>query len=354
VALLPDACSVAMRDAAAAALGDVVPRGDTWWLVDGPEELVVPLCAALPDGVSLALRTSSGRLSSSSRGGGSSSGGGGGGAPSLSGARSSSLLALGAAASSGPLTTTTTKPTTALGGVRPGGNDDDYDDAPRESSPRTLLRHRSAAPPKPSASAPQLSPRCTAPPEIVSQPPRPETATVAAAAAAKPPRSPASGTSFGLATASLRRSFVELRDAVGLTGSPVLREAGAVERSMVDVKRMSRVATELANERTLLAWARTALAAERTVFSFLGYKATISQSHVWQHVYYASTAILATIAVVLGLVGVDRYNKIKRALTKRDPPKYFNRVSLQPSMLVIGVVMSVLTVSVYAHVLAKV
>jgi len=59
VALVGEA--LAMHGAVTAALRDVLPDGDWWWLVDGDNEMV-PLCAELPDGCELGLRTSSGKV----------------------------------------------------------------------------------------------------------------------------------------------------------------------------------------------------------------------------------------------------------------------------------------------------
>lgn len=211
VALVDGADSDAMRAAVGAAIQDTIPPGDDWWLVDGEDELVVPLCSALPDGVSLALRTSSGR------------------------------------------------------------------------------------------------------------------------------------------TTAQTCSFARAEESSSISRS--LRQLFAGEdRTLSDFQRWSRLSTELANERTLLAWIRTALAAERTVFSFLGYKAT---EHLWHRIYIACTALLATVTVIFGFLGVERYYKIKKAITTAQPPGRYSRFTLQPALLALAVILAVVAIATYTRVLKK-
>eukprot|EP00635_Sarcinochrysidales_sp_CCMP3193_P003537 CAMPEP_0118903182 /NCGR_PEP_ID=MMETSP1166-20130328/8155_1 /TAXON_ID=1104430 /ORGANISM="Chrysoreinhardia sp, Strain CCMP3193" /LENGTH=267 /DNA_ID=CAMNT_0006842407 /DNA_START=42 /DNA_END=842 /DNA_ORIENTATION=+ len=65
VALVGDA--MAMHAAVTAALRDVLLDGDSWWLVDGEQEMVA-LSSDLPDGCQLGLRTSSGNVKSREKG----------------------------------------------------------------------------------------------------------------------------------------------------------------------------------------------------------------------------------------------------------------------------------------------
>lgn len=215
VCLLDGADSQSLSACVEAALQHAIPTGDTWYLVDGEDDMVVPLCSALPDGTCLALRTSSGRL--------------------------------------GAKTATFSSAT-------------DVVDAP-----------------------------------------------------------------------SLRRSLREFM--------------GGETRVLSNVERWSRLSTELANERTLLAWVRTALAAERTVFTFLGFKAT---GDIWQHLYFSTTALLATVSIIFGVIGVERFYKLKKAILLAEPPSMYARLTIQPTLLAFGIILTVAAVATYSHVLAKV
>lgn len=92
--------------------------------------------------------------------------------------------------------------------------------------------------------------------------------------------------------------------------------------------RFSRLSTDLANERTLLAWVRTALAAARTVVAFLSLSYITQFGKTAKKIIYIGMSILA-----IGLLsqGVERYRKIKAILALQDPPAYFDRLSTVPA-----------------------
>ena len=60
------------------------------------------------------------------------------------------------------------------------------------------------------------------------------------------------------------------------------------------MERFNRLSTDLANERTLLAWIRTSLAAIRTLFTYLGLSAI---SDYWRHTITATEVAMATLVV---------------------------------------------------------
>lgn len=273
VCLLEGADSSAMHAAVGAAIKDIVPAGDSWFLVDGDDDIVVPLCSALPNGISLALRTSSGRLMPTSS------------TPSASVANAKTLSF-------------------------------SRDDPTFE---------RNAADPASVTSSGQPGP-------------------LAASEGFDSCRDPSVTNS---SRRILMRPIQELRQLItGVRGD-------GHERVLGDFERWSRLSTELANERTLLAWIRTSLAAERTVFTFLGFKAT-NGSGVWQHIYFVATGLLATVSIVFGVVGVERFYKLKQALSRAQPPATYSRITIQPALLCLGIVLAVAAICTYSHVLAKV
>lgn len=125
---------------------------------------------------------------------------------------------------------------------------------------------------------------------------------------------------------------------------PVARarlETQAAEMEMVTaLERFNRLSTDLANERTLLAWVRTCLAAVRTGLSFLGVTAV---AEWWISLYMAQWGMLLLI-VLASFFGAVRYYRLKAILEYKVPPRYFGRLSLTP-MNALVVVASVATAS---------
>jgi len=373
VALLENADALAMHAAVTAALKDALLEGDSWWLVDGSSfqgggEMIVPLCAALPDGCQLQLRTSSGKVKAPRGGartrgreiralGGSSFPGlplGGGGPPSLvvppvaglqSSVRRSQESLLFPPPPPLPYTDNNDdddaqkEPSFEERGEQPGGGGT-FDQQggrsfsmprapPRRGGGGALFLNENA-----SSVHGGLAPKKEN--EDLKAPP----ATAAA------PDYDAVGTGGG----AFRSSFFHLSNALS---AKARRDEKNFASTMVDFERMSKLTTDLANERTLLAWCRTALAIERTVFAFLGYKDS-KGPNFFKHIYFVATALLATYAVFVGVIGVERFYKIKNAIYKKEPPAYYFRFSVQPSIVILGVILAVVCVSIYGHFIARV
>ena len=98
--------------------------------------------------------------------------------------------------------------------------------------------------------------------------------------------------------------------------------------SFVDaLTRLSRLNTDLANERNLLAWGRTALAAARTCLAFMGLEGVNAFGAVTARFCVIAFAVFATGIMALGL---NRYKKIKHILGLRNPPIHFHRMTNTP------------------------
>ena len=93
------------------------------------------------------------------------------------------------------------------------------------------------------------------------------------------------------------------------------------------ITRLSRLNTDLANERNLLAWARTALASARTFLAFIGVAAVTDFGKASRQVCYVGFAVMS---IYIILQGTERYNKIKRIVYLKDPPPNFDRLTNAP------------------------
>lgn len=107
--------------------------------------------------------------------------------------------------------------------------------------------------------------------------------------------------------------------------STVSEAADAMNDVVKTVDRMSRLSSELANERTLLAWVRTGLAAMRTVFSFFGVAAL---SAGWLDSVIFAQGAMMTVVLVGSATGTLRYHRVRKALKMADPPEDFGRNSI--------------------------
>mmetsp|Transcript_80060 Transcript_80060/g.151214 ORF Transcript_80060/g.151214 Transcript_80060/m.151214 type:complete len:359 (-) Transcript_80060:13-1089(-) len=103
----------------------------------------------------------------------------------------------------------------------------------------------------------------------------------------------------------------------------------AVDDAMADVVRVvdrfSRLSSELANERTLLAWIRTAMAGIRGVFAFFSIPANDGNPNSF--FYFCQLTMMAAV-IFGGVSGTLRYNRVRNALRLPDPPQDFGRVSV--------------------------
>eukprot|EP00435_Cladocopium_sp_Y103_P038605 s2511_g10.t1 len=105
------------------------------------------------------------------------------------------------------------------------------------------------------------------------------------------------------------------------------------------MERFNRLATDLANERTLLAWLRTAMAGIRTIFVFY---AMDGVNKFWETSITASEVLMAILVLVLLYTGQARYYAIKEMarclalILRKDPPPTFGRISLRYTYLVLA------------------
>jgi uncharacterized membrane protein YidH (DUF202 family) len=93
------------------------------------------------------------------------------------------------------------------------------------------------------------------------------------------------------------------------------------------VVRLNRMSTDLANERTMLAWTRTSLAVVRTTFSALALKGITGFGTDATSVFVIGSAVLALYSYAHGYF---RYKTVKGVIQRKEPPRYFDR-SVLPS-----------------------
>jgi uncharacterized membrane protein YidH (DUF202 family) len=108
------------------------------------------------------------------------------------------------------------------------------------------------------------------------------------------------------------------------------------------VTRFNRLGTDLANERTMLAWTRTALATARTVFSFFAFDGITNGGKIAQHYVLIALGSMAFIAYSFGW---HRFKQVKHALRRHDPPLYFNRLSANPLFVIFFTIFTIILFS---------
>ena len=101
-----------------------------------------------------------------------------------------------------------------------------------------------------------------------------------------------------------------------------------VDKAFKDLHFFNQLGTDLANERTLLAWIRTLLSCVRTVFS---YEKQVLSSGLTT--LMAATMMTATLLLLSGLNAGYRYVTTRRLLMTEEKPKTYNRFSLMPFIL---------------------
>mmetsp|Transcript_4559 Transcript_4559/g.7448 ORF Transcript_4559/g.7448 Transcript_4559/m.7448 type:complete len:228 (+) Transcript_4559:82-765(+) len=103
--------------------------------------------------------------------------------------------------------------------------------------------------------------------------------------------------------------------------------------------RMNRLSTDLANERSMLAWTRTALAAIRTALSTLSVSGRTEFGDIAVKITSIGFAVIGLWTMTHGHV---RYRMIKNILAQADPPRFFRRLSNNPhNITVIAVIILV-------------
>jgi len=268
----------AIQEAVAARLG----LGDARFYFTKPgAEAVVPLSAALPNGFALALHLCSQQ------------------APALSSSRSSRQDGL-------------------LGSVQKNL---------ASSGPRSFPGASAS-----SSAQPLLSNPAATPVAIAEASAEPKDLEMMASGSSQPPRTaPRSGMSRSHSAPgsySVDENGEPVRTATTLAEDHSIMAAAAT-----NIDRFSRLSTDLANERTLLAWTRTGLASMRTVFAFFGLEA-IGAAKIS---VYATQVAMVCVSLVAVIAGYMRYMKIKRATLMPIPPVHFGRGSVHWMMSFIAI-----------------
>jgi len=95
-----------------------------------------------------------------------------------------------------------------------------------------------------------------------------------------------------------------------------------------DIYYVNQLGTDLANERTLLAWIRTMLACIRTLFAYE--KQYMSNQNT---TLFAANMMISTLLLLTGFNAAYRYYKIRWLLQTKEKPKTYNAFSLMPFIL---------------------
>ena len=112
------------------------------------------------------------------------------------------------------------------------------------------------------------------------------------------------------------------------------------------LERLSRLTTDLANERTLLAWVRTCLAAIRTTFAYLTLTA---DSAGWKASITATELAMSTLVLASAATGAWRYFKIKDVIMLKIPPAAFGRFTMRPLVALLLVTAVSTAVGIYSQ-----
>ena len=102
----------------------------------------------------------------------------------------------------------------------------------------------------------------------------------------------------------------------------------SVAAQLTAVERFSRLTTELANERTLLAWIRTTLASMRTAYSLSSLES--NDGAFWRVLTEGAELTICLFVVATAFNGIVRYQRIKNALLSTKPLRRFGRLTLRP------------------------
>jgi len=103
------------------------------------------------------------------------------------------------------------------------------------------------------------------------------------------------------------------------------------------LRRMERCSTELANERTFLAWIRTTLSCFSLAFHFVDFKGDGDLAAVIIFILGGGFAICA---ITIFYHGVDRRSKVLKILRSPDPHAHWDRKTLTPLKCTMGLLFS--------------
>ncbi|CAB9524312.1 expressed unknown protein [Seminavis robusta] len=107
----------------------------------------------------------------------------------------------------------------------------------------------------------------------------------------------------------------------------------------------SQLSSDLANERTFLAWIRTMLAAVRTIFS---YEKVQSDVTARDKSLVVAIMMTATMLLMAGFMGGQRYYSTRYLLLSRERKDTYNMISLSPFVLLGFAIAVVTSVATYA------
>jgi len=156
--------------------------------------------------------------------------------------------------------------------------------------------------------------------------------------------SPQNSVKFATEDATQARKFADDEKPIPTdSGKFGASSSSAKQLSLISsMQRMSRLSTDLANERNLLAWGRTALAAARTALAFL---ALTGNNDFGVGLVYTTSIGFGVISVWMMLQGGLRYKQIKGILLLPEPPVHFDRLSNLPVHAVLIVLLVLMVIA---------
>lgn len=126
--------------------------------------------------------------------------------------------------------------------------------------------------------------------------------------------------------------------------------AGSLRETNEVVDRMQRLNTDLANERTLLAWTRTSLAAMRTAFAFL---AVTGEGAMLVGLHFSRWG-MATLCLLAAGMGIRRYVQVKRITFQPVTPDVrFGRISIHWFTWFLSIACAVMSACMYSRTVQK-
>jgi uncharacterized membrane protein YidH (DUF202 family) len=119
-----------------------------------------------------------------------------------------------------------------------------------------------------------------------------------------------------------------------------------VSEQLNGIERLNRLTTDLANERTLLAWTRTTLASIRTLFTYL---ALDGKSAAWKASITATEFSMATLVLAAATTGVWRFWRVKSIVHMKIPPAGFGRITIRPLAVLLLVTAFATSIGIFSQ-----